>query len=76
VDQGRTDRACELWNEAYKLHAEGYAIPNLLGVRAELSGRLEDALRYYNATDANTSKPVKEINSALQRVRQKLEKQR
>lgn len=73
---GRTDRACELWKEAHQLHAEGYAIPYLLGVCAELSGRLDHALSYYNTADENTSKPVKEINNALQRVRQKLEKQR
>ena len=73
---GRLDRACEFWQEAYKLHPEGYAIHYLLGVCSETAGNLQQALSYYENADRMTGKPVKEINEALGRVRVNLEKQK
>ena len=76
AEAGRMDRACELWQEACKIHPKGYAIHYLLGVCAETSGDLEDALKHYQQADRLTGEPVKEINQALGRVRVNLEKQK
>jgi len=74
--EGRLDRACELWNDAYKLHPQGYAIPYLLGFCAETSGDLDSALSHYEKADRNTSAPVEEISEALARVKVRIETQR
>jgi hypothetical protein len=74
--QGRLERACEFWQEAYKLHPQGYAIHYLLGVCAETQGKLQKALEYYEKADRMTGSPVKEINTALGRVRVSLEKRK
>lgn len=67
--QDRLDRACELWREAYTLHQQGYAIHYNLGLCAELTGRLSEALELYEKADRLTPLPVKEISAALKRVR-------
>ncbi len=72
--QGRMDRACEYWDESYKLHPQGYAIHYLLGVCAEVAGNLREAFNYYKTADRFTNKPVKEINEALSRVKVRIEK--
>lgn len=74
--QGRLERACEFWQEAYKLHPQGYVIHYLLGVCAETQGKLRKALEYYEKADRMTGSPVKEINTALGRVRVSLEKRK
>ena len=38
--EGRLDRACEFWQEAYSLHSQGYAIHYDLGLCAEMVGKL------------------------------------
>jgi len=74
--QGRLDRACEIWQDAYSLHAQGYAIHYDLGLCAEMVGKLPEALELYEKADRLTGKPVKEINQALGRVRQSMAEQR
>ena len=74
--EGRLERACEFWQEAYKLHPHGYAIHYLLGVCAETQGELQKALRYYEKADRMTGSPVKDITAALCRVRTSLEKRK
>jgi curli biogenesis system outer membrane secretion channel CsgG len=74
--EGRLDRACEFWQEAYSLHSQGYAIHYDLGLCAEMVGKLPEALEYYEKADRLTGKPVKEINEALGRVRQTMAEQR
>lgn len=74
--QGRLERACEFWQEAYKLHPQGYVIHYLLGVCAETQGKLRKALEYYEKADRMTGSPIKEINTALGRVRVSLEKRK
>ncbi|MSQ48569.1 MAG: hypothetical protein EXR78_09360 [Deltaproteobacteria bacterium] len=74
--EGRLDRACELWQDAYSLHSQGYAIHYDLGLCAEMVGKLPEALEYYEKADRLTGKPVKEINEALGRVRQSMVQQR
>ncbi|MEW5734947.1 MAG: CsgG/HfaB family protein [Thermodesulfobacteriota bacterium] len=69
----RMDRACELWSKAASLHPEGYAIPYLQGVCAEVHGSLDEALEYYRAADARTKKPNKDIALAISRVETKME---
>ncbi|MBW1792044.1 MAG: hypothetical protein JRJ14_07250, partial [Deltaproteobacteria bacterium] len=76
AEAGRMDRACELWHEACNIHPKGYAIHYLLGVCAETSGDLEEALKCYQKADRLTGEPVEEINEALGRVRVNLEKQK
>jgi len=76
AEAGRMDRACELWHEACKIHPKGYAIHYLLGVCAETSGDLEEALSCYQKADRLTGEPVKEINQAIGRIRVNLEKQK
>jgi curli biogenesis system outer membrane secretion channel CsgG len=74
--EGRLDRACEFWQEAYSLHSQGYAIYYNLGLCAEMVGKLPEALEYYEKADRLTGKPVKEINEALGRTRQTMATQR
>lgn len=74
--QGRLERACEFWKEAYTLHPHGYAIHYLLGVCAETQGELQTALEYYEKADRMTGSPVKDITTALCRVRTSLEKRK
>ena len=74
--EGRLDRACEVWQEAYSLHSQGYAIYYDLGLCAEMVGKLPEALEYYEKADRLTGKPVKEINEALGRIRQTMAEQR
>lgn len=76
AEAGRLDRACELWHEAYDIHPQGYAIPYLLGVCAEMAGDLDKALKYYQKADRMTGEPVEEISQALGRVRARMEKEK
>ncbi len=76
AEAGRMDRACELWQEACRIHPKGYAVHYLLGVCAEISGDLEGALKQYQIADRLTDEPVEEINQALGRVRFNLEEKR
>jgi len=73
---GRMDRACELWHEASDIHPKGYAIPYLLGVCAETTGDLNEALTYYQKADRMTCEPVEEINQALGRIRGRMDKEK
>jgi len=69
---GRMDRACTLWGEAAGQHQDGFILPYLQGVCAELyEGNLQNALGYYQRADARTLEPVKAINRALSRIQQK-----
>jgi curli biogenesis system outer membrane secretion channel CsgG len=74
--EGRLDRACEIWQDAYGLHSQGYAIHYDLGLCAEMVGKLPEALEYYEKADRLTGKPVKEINEALGRVRRSIVQQK
>jgi hypothetical protein len=40
--EGRLDQACEIWQDAYGLHAQGYAIHYDLGLCAEMVGKLPE----------------------------------
>jgi len=73
---GRMDRACELWHEASDIHPKGYAIPYLLGVCAETTGDLNEALKCYQKADRMTGEPVEEINQALGRIRVRIGKEK
>ena len=76
AEAGRMDRACELWHEAYDIYPQGYAIPYLLGVCAEMTGDLDKALEYYQKADRMTGEPVEEISQALGRIRVRVEKEK
>ncbi|MFH1935127.1 MAG: CsgG/HfaB family protein [Pseudomonadota bacterium] len=76
AEAGRLDRACELWHEAYDIHPQGYAIPYLLGVCAEMAGDLDKALKYYQKADRLTGEPVEEISQALGRIRVRIGKEK
>ena len=76
VNAGRLDRACEFWNQAYNIHKQGYALNYLMGVCAELSGNLEEALSFYHTADRQTGSPNEEINKALGRVKVNIKKQK
>ena len=73
---GRMDRACELWHEARDIHPKGYAVHYLLGVCAEMTGDLDEALNYYQKADRMTGEPVEEINQALARIRVRIGKEK
>ncbi|MDC0435520.1 peptidoglycan-binding protein, partial [bacterium] len=67
--QGRLDRACEQWSKAENLHSEGFIMPYLLGVCAELaSNNIPEATAFYRQADSQTTRPVKVIGEALDRV--------
>lgn len=70
---GRMDRACTLWGEASGQHQDGFILPYLQGVCAELHDQnLPDAMGYYQRADSRTLEPVKAINRALSRVEAKM----
>lgn len=69
----RMDRACKLWDEAAELHSEGYILPYLMGVCAEmLESNFTKAQKQYKAADQLTMGPVSTINEALERIERKL----
>lgn len=70
AQEHRMDRACALWTEAARAHPRGYALPYLLGVCEESAGRLEQAQAQYALADQRSTRPVREINAAQDRVRQ------
>ncbi len=72
LKESRPDRAQPLFQAAYASHKEGYALPYLLGVCAELSGDLDQAQAYYQQADSATRRPVAAVNAALSRIRQKI----
>ena len=76
AEAGRMDRACELWHEAADIHSKGYAIPYLLGVCAETTGNLDEALKCYHNADRMTNEPVEEINKALARIKVRIGKEK
>ena len=67
--QGRLDRACEQWSTAANSHSEGFIMPYLLGVCAELaSDDIAAATAFYQQADGQTTQPVKVIGEALDRM--------
>ena len=67
--QGRLDRACEQWSRAADLHREGFIMPYLQGVCAEIaSNDIATAAAFYEQADNQTIQPVKVIGEALDRV--------
>ena len=73
---GRTDRACEFWDKASEIHKEGYLIPYLLGICAEMSGKLLEAKDFYDKADRATPSPVTEISTAINRVNHSIGEQK
>jgi len=73
---GRLDRACELWNEAAALSPESPSILYHLGVCAEVTGNLNQALELYTKADRLLDKPDDALNSAIMRVKGRIEKQK
>lgn len=67
--QGRMDRACEQWSSAANSHSEGFIIPYLQGVCAEIaSNDIATAAAFYEQADRQTTKPVNVIAEAMERV--------
>lgn len=71
----RLDRACELWGEARTFSPNSLSIVYSLGICAEVTGNLEQALDLYTKADRLLSSPNDEVSSALHRVKLKIEKQ-
>ena len=74
--EGRLDRACEYWREAYARHSDGYSLSYLVGVCEEVGGNPEKAEALYLKADRASGKPVDEITNGLLRVRAKAEDKR
>ncbi len=72
----RLDRACELWGEAKAAALQSPSVLFNLGICAEVTGRLEEALSLYNEADRKLNKPDDRITSALTRVKTAIEKQK
>jgi len=68
---GRLDRACELWREARVDAPRSVAILYNIGICAEAAGEKANALALYEEADRLLEKPVRAINAALERVRNK-----
>ncbi len=68
--EGRLDRACGIWRQAYDIYPQSLAAPYNLGVCAETAGDTEGALKLYKEADRHAMEPEKLINEALTRVRQ------
>ncbi len=65
---GRLDRACEIWGEARILSPDSPSIIYNLGVCAETTGDLEQALDLYMKSDRLLNKPDGRITIALRRA--------
>ena len=72
----RLDRACECWNRAALYHKKGYAIPYLIGVCYETKGELQKAQHYYKIADEEATEPVEELSAALERVQDRIQKEK
>ncbi len=68
ADQGRMDSACALWSEAHNLAGNSPALLYNLGVCAESSGDLDNALSLYKQADKKLGKPDDDISLGLNRV--------
>lgn len=69
---GRLDQACDRWEQAASMHSDGFIVPYLQGVCAELhDNNLVAAARYYNTADNQASSPIKVVNDALKRLAKK-----
>jgi len=70
--QGSLDVACERWSRAAALHSEGFIMPYLLGVCAEVGeNNLVKAENLYRQAQEQTTQPVKVIAEALTRIETK-----
>jgi tetratricopeptide (TPR) repeat protein len=69
----RMDRACALWNEAKPLAPNAVSVLYDLGVCAEIEGRPEQALAFYQQIDKMLTKPDDSVSKALERVNQQME---
>ena len=69
---GRLDRACELWQQARMEAPDSISIIYNIGVCAEASGDLTNALALYKEADQNLLEPDPVINDALSRVQSRL----
>lgn len=72
----RFDRACEIWGEARILAPDSPSIIYDLGVCAETSGDLEQALELYKKSDRLLNKPDDRITTALRRATSAIQNQK
>lgn len=76
ASSGRMDRACSLWSDARAASPDSLTLLYNLGVCAETGGKPEDALALYQKADKMLTKPDAQINKALARVTDMIEKQK
>lgn len=72
----RLDRSCALWEEAKKLSPKSITLLYNLGVCAEVSNRLDDALSLYKEADKGLNKPDDRVSAALSRVTEAIQMQK
>lgn len=73
---GRLDRACEIWRKGGELYPRSISYAYNIGICLETEGDINAALNQYIKADKLTNKPEKVINSALLRVRERLENEK
>jgi len=69
IKQGRMDRGCEIFKEAMAGDTNSPALYYNYGVCAEVGGDLDKAEILFNQADRKTTKPVKLISEAINRVK-------
>lgn len=72
---GRLDRACEIWRNAYGKFPDSVALNYNIGVCEEMAGNLKDALNFYQKADRMLVKPDEDISSALLRIKKRIKEQ-
>ncbi|MDY0233671.1 MAG: CsgG/HfaB family protein [Sulfurimonas sp.] len=75
IKAGRMDRAESLLQQLLdELDGRSYVVAYVYGVVQEAEGRLNDAKKAYTLADDLTTKPVEEINLALRRIDNSIDK--
>jgi hypothetical protein len=69
IKQGRMDRACEIFKDALTSDTNSPALYYNSGVCAEVGSDLDKAEILYNQADRKTSKPVRLISDAINRIK-------
>jgi hypothetical protein len=70
--KGQLERACELWKQSDTLNPNHFAIVYSLGVCAEATNNLEQALDLYKRAQSLSPKPEDKIKNALARVQERI----
>jgi len=76
LENNDTQKACEYFKKSYNYYSKSISILYNLGSCEEINGNLEKALEYYEQAYNILSKPDKDLKRALERVKDRIKKQK